>query len=86
MYTSNDRASGPTNAGSSRYELHSWTRLAQGSPVVLLSSDARNPRFAGRVDEVSDDGTLMWLIQDNGAGRRLFLRAEGYTTYLGADL
>ncbi len=50
--------------------------------VVLLTSDKLNPRFAGRIDEISADGRFLWLIQTNGAGRRLFHLAEGYTTLL----
>jgi hypothetical protein len=49
---------------------------------VLLTSDKLNPRFAGRIDEISADGRFLWLIQTNGAGRRLFHHAEGYTTLL----
>ncbi|KQQ89727.1 hypothetical protein [Arthrobacter sp. Leaf137] len=59
-----------------------WDQLNKGDTVVLLTSDRRNPRFTGWVDEISEDGRYLWLIQDNGAGRRLFHRVEGYTTLL----
>ncbi|MGO4435168.1 hypothetical protein AB4Y88_18330, partial [Paenarthrobacter sp. RAF9] len=56
--------------------------LNAGDTIVLLTSDKLNPRFAGRVDGISPDGRYLWLIQSNGAGRRLFHRAEGFTTLL----
>ncbi len=40
----------------------------------------------GRVDDISDDGRYLWLLQDSGAGRRLLDRAEGYTTFLDSKL
>nr|BFE44145.1 hypothetical protein GCM10017547_20380 [Pseudarthrobacter oxydans] len=85
MYISNPRASHPTLSNCLRIEVDSWRQLAPGNSVVLLTSDRRNPRIAGRVDEISVDGHYLWLIQDNGAGRRLFHRPEGYTTFLDSE-
>lgn len=68
-----------------RKEVKSWSHLAPGDSVVLLTSDRSNPRSSGLVDEISDDGHFLWLIQENGAGRRLFHRADGYTTLLDSD-
>jgi hypothetical protein len=65
-----------------RLEVANWHQLSPGDMVVLLTSDKLNPRFAGRVDEISADARYLWLIQTNGAGRRLFHHAEGYTTFL----
>ncbi|QQQ64368.1 hypothetical protein [Paenarthrobacter ureafaciens] len=69
-------------SSSLRSEVSGWDQLKSGDTVVLLTSDRRNPRFTGRVDEISQDGRYLWLIQNNGAGRRLFHRVEGYTTFL----
>lgn len=68
-----------------RKEVRNWRYLAQGDAVVVLTKDRRHPRFAGKVDEISDDGSFLWLIQDNGAGRRLVHRLEASTTLLDAD-
>ncbi|PTT69988.1 hypothetical protein DBR22_02310 [Arthrobacter sp. HMWF013] len=65
-----------------RQEVRSWLELAPGDTVVLLTSDKRNARIAGRVDDISADGSFLWLLQDSGAGRRLFHRPDGYTTLL----
>lgn len=81
MCISNPRA--PLGLSSSlRPEVTNWHQLSPGDMIVLLTSDKLNPRFAGRVDEISADGRYLWLIQTNGAGRRLFHHAEGYTTLL----
>jgi hypothetical protein len=69
-------------SGSLRLAMTNWHKLSPGDTVVLLTSDKLNPRFAGRVDELSADGRYLWLVQTNGAGRRLFHHAEGYTTFL----
>lgn len=72
----------PIPFSSLRREVTDWDELTAGDSIVLLTSDRQNPRFAGRVDEISGDGCYLWLIQDSGAGRRLFHRVEGYTTFL----
>ncbi|MEO5314708.1 hypothetical protein PV772_11405 [Pseudarthrobacter sp. CC12] len=81
MYISNPRTY-PIPPGSLRREVATWDQLSNGDTIVLLTSDRRNPRIVGRVDEISEDGRYLWLIQDNGAERRLFHRIEGYTTFL----
>ena len=88
MYISNSYSRTGHTAPSDclRIEVHSWLQLTPGNSVVLLTSDRRNPRIAGRVDRVSVDGHYLWLIQDNGAGRRLFHRPEGYTTFLDSEV
>ena len=85
MCISNPRAS-LGHSSSLRLEVTTWHQLSSGDMVVLLTSDKLNPRFAGRIDEVSADGRFLWLIQTNGAGRRLFHHAEGYTTLLDSVL
>lgn len=67
-----------------RKEVRNWRYLAQGDAIVVLATDKRHPRFAGKVDEISEDGSFLWLIQDNGAGRRLIHRLEASTTLLDA--
>ena len=72
----------PVDWHSPRKEITTWRDLAPGDAVVLLTSDRRNARISGKVDDLSADGSFLWLVQDNGAGRRLFHRPEGYTTLL----
>ena len=82
MDTARTLTSYPIHWGSPRQEVRSWLELAPGDTVVLLTSDKRNARIAGRVDDISADGLFLWLLQDRGAGRRLFHRPDGYTTLL----
>ncbi|WP_461188634.1 hypothetical protein [Arthrobacter sp. Z4-13] len=82
MYISNPRTHHPMLSSRMRKEIGNWRELTPGDTVVLLTSDKRNPRIMGRVDDISDDGRYLWLLQDSGAGRRLLDRAEGYTTFL----
>ena len=82
MYISNPSTPHPMLSGHLRKEIASWRELTPGDTVVLLTSDKRNPRITGCVDDISDDGRYLWLLQDSGAGRRLLHKAEGYTTLL----
>ena len=82
MYISNPRTPHPMLSNGLRKEIGNWRELTPGDTVVLLTSDKRNPRITGRVDDISDDGRYLWLLQGNGAGRLLLDRAEGYTTFL----
>lgn len=38
--------------------------------------------ISGTVDAVSADGSLIWLVQDDCAGRRIFHQVDGYKTLL----
>lgn len=60
-----------------------WRELTRGDSVVLLNS--RHEAVGGVVDDISGDGSLIWIQQDDGAGRRLFHRSDGYKTLLDAD-
>lgn len=55
--------------------IRDWTRLAPGESVLVVESDA--PELAGRVDVVTEDGLILWLHLEAGAGRRLFTRFDG---------
>lgn len=55
--------------------IRDWTRLTRGESVLVVENDA--PELAGRVDDVTEDGLILWLHLEAGAGRRLFTRADG---------
>lgn len=55
--------------------VRDWTSLQPGERVVLVERDAQE--LQGQVDAVTDDGTILWLHVDAGAGRRLVSRLEG---------
>lgn len=55
--------------------IRDWTVLAPGDSVLIVDNDALN--LAGRVDVVTEDGSILWLHLKEGAGRRLFTRTDG---------
>jgi hypothetical protein len=73
----------PTHYGYGRSAVASWSELIPGDNVVLLGTGERETRISGTVDANSSDGSLLWLVQDNCAGRILCLQADGYRTFVG---
>lgn len=69
-----------------RYGQHrvvaDWRELSEGDSVVLLDLQKSGARISGTVDAVSADGALIWLVQNDSAGRRIFHQADGYKTLL----
>ncbi len=59
-----------------------WRELTRGDSVVLLNP--RKEAVGGIVDDVSADGSVIWIQQDDCGGRRLFHRNDGYKTLLDA--
>ena len=55
--------------------ISNWTALSPRDKVYVVKDDVLE--FGGLVDAVTDDGAIVWLYSDGGAGRRLFVRAEG---------
>jgi hypothetical protein len=49
---------------------------------VLLFGSGIGQRYRGTVDVISEDGTIVWLILENGGGRRLFYNIDGHQTLL----
>ncbi|SFU11749.1 hypothetical protein SAMN04487915_111166 [Arthrobacter sp. ov118] len=58
--------------------VSNWSELVVGERVLLVG--AGRDRFTGAVDDVSADGTVMWLVLEDGDGRRLFHQADSYQT------
>jgi hypothetical protein len=49
---------------------------------VLLFGPGTEQQYAGTVDAISEDGTIVWLMLENGGGRRLFYNTDGCQTLL----
>jgi hypothetical protein len=55
-----------------------------GSPGRLLPGDwvtieqSRRLKETGVVDDLSDDGRIVWVHLDHGRGRRMYLEDDGY--------
>jgi hypothetical protein len=68
----------PTRFGFRRSVVANWSDLRPGDTVVLVGSS--NERVSGTVDAVTTEGDMMWILLDNGAGRKLFHNSDTYQT------
>lgn len=59
-----------------------WSDLLPGDNVVLLGP---GPSHAGVVDAASADGEFLWLILNDGNGRRLFQAGDVFGTLMDAE-
>jgi hypothetical protein len=67
----------PTRYGYRRTAVTDWSELIPGDNV-LLTGPAPDQRYTGTVDDVLDDGSVVWIVIANAGGRRLFLRGDGH--------
>lgn len=51
-----------------------WAGVDKGQDVIL---EKGNERFAGTVDDITDDGEIVWIKSSMGE-RRLFHMGDGY--------
>jgi hypothetical protein len=53
-----------------------WAKLSRGETISLY----KGPEFiaSGKIDMLAGDGSLLWIIQDEGRGRSLFLREDDF--------
>jgi hypothetical protein len=75
-----DQITRATHYGYRRSVVANWSELIPGDNVVLLSTGKPEFRISGTVDANSPDGSLLWLLQDDCAGRALFHQSDGYKT------
>jgi hypothetical protein len=59
--------------------IRDWTMLAPGERVFLVKNNAAE--LSGRVDTVTEDGSILWLHLEDGAGRRLFTHTDSVLTW-----
>jgi hypothetical protein len=52
-----------------------WTELIPGDFVTVQESYA--VPHSGWIDDVAEDGTIIWLVLAFGRGRRMFFREDG---------
>lgn len=54
----------------------SWSKLSSGDSIAVY----RGQEFitSGRIDMLAEDGSILWIIQDQGRGRWLFLNEDGF--------
>lgn len=76
----------PTHYGYRRSVVANWAELIQGDHVLLLGTGKPEVRVSGTVDDVAPDGSLLWLLDDDLGGRRLFFQCDGYQTLVDPNL
>ena len=81
MDLSTDQLNRPSEYSYRRSIVANWCELIPGDPVLLFGSGV-GQRYRGTVDVISEDGTTVWLILENGGGRRLFYSIDGHQTLL----
>ena len=62
-----------------REPIANWATLSPADEVEILRN--RRPVASGRVDMRAPDGSVIWLIQDGGRGRALFLQSDGVLVF-----
>ncbi len=60
-------------------QLHAsdFSALKRGQQVTLAHESGH--RITGVLEDHAEDASVVWVRMDNGAGRRLFHREDGYT-------
>jgi hypothetical protein len=81
MDLSPDQLNRPARYSYRRSIVANWCELIPGD-TVLLFGPGTEQQYTGTVDAISEDGTIVWLILENGGGRRLFYNTDGCQTLL----
>lgn len=74
----------PLHGGQSTHEprtctpsfVADWTTLRPGDLVHLHQGAQRVA--AGRIDAITYDGTVLWLQESDGNGRRMYVKHDGF--------
>ncbi|WP_129545589.1 hypothetical protein [Arthrobacter dokdonensis] len=62
-----------------REPVRVWTTLQHGDYVEVWSTDSF--RYLAYVDDLADDGTLIWVVEDGMGSRHLLVRGDPVTLY-----
>ncbi|MGN7257702.1 hypothetical protein [Arthrobacter sp. SAFR-014] len=52
-----------------------WTALMPGDFVTVL--EQYTVPYSGWIDDLTEDGRIVWLVRAFGGGRRMFFREDG---------
>ena len=52
-----------------------WTALMPGDFITVVEQHAL--RHSGWIDDLTADGSVLWLVRTFGGGRRMFCRDDG---------
>lgn len=68
----------PARPGARSLEpMPNWTKLSRKDEVEIY----RHGEFvaSGRLDMLALDGSVFWVVQNDGRGRAMFLHSDGFT-------
>ncbi|KRE81171.1 hypothetical protein [Arthrobacter sp. Soil762] len=69
-----------SHTGSPRPEpIPNWSTLSRTDEVEIHNHG--QVLTSGRIDMLAMDGSVLWLQQDDGKGRALFLHSDGLRVY-----
>lgn len=57
--------------------LTDFSTLKRGQRITLRSTSGH--QISGVLEDRADDASVVWVRMDDGAGRRLFHREDGYS-------
>jgi hypothetical protein len=59
-----------------REAIASWSNLSNGDIVAIYRG--QEVIASGKIDMLAADGSVLWIIQEEGRGRSLFLYEDGF--------
>jgi hypothetical protein len=65
----------PAGTKTSTKVVSDWTALMPGDLVTVL--EEYSVPHSGWIDDVTEDGMIIWLLLAFGRGRRMFFREDG---------
>ncbi|MFP3463811.1 hypothetical protein R5O87_23485 [Arthrobacter globiformis] len=67
------RSTAPQPAGTK--VVSDWNSLQHGDFVTVL--EQHTVPYSGWIDDLTEDGRIIWLVRAFGGGRRMFFRENG---------
>lgn len=65
-----------TSSKTSTKIISDWSALIRGDYVTVL--EEFTVPYSGWIDDVTEDGMIIWLVLAFGRGRRMFFREDGH--------
>lgn len=78
------RAAAPTHTTPLSLEpIPNWARLSRADEVAIYRGTEKVG--SGRIDMIALDGSVFWIIQNDGMGRTMFCHDDGLSVFRKAD-
>jgi hypothetical protein len=73
------RTAAPRTGSTTPQPIPNWCTLSRTDEVEIHNQG--RVITSGRIDMLAMDGSMLWLQQDGGLGRALFLHSDGLRVY-----